>query len=30
MKVEQFFKAIGILEEDKVQLVMIHLDMKAL
>ena len=30
MKVEQFFKAVGTLEEEKVQIVMIHLDEKAL
>ena len=29
MKVEQFFEAIGTLEEKKVQIVMIHLDGKA-
>ena len=30
MKVEQFFEAVGTLEEEKVQIVMIHLDGKAL
>ena len=30
MKVEQFFEAVGVEESDKVQLVMIHLDGKAL
>ena len=30
MKVKQFFEAMGTLEEEKVQIVMIHLDGKAL